>query len=155
MLALDGSFDATPFSFLVNVGNSDQVFATPEGVVNLGVPVSGTISNLLFNLGLGPDGAELRIDPTTTNTYTQSVTSLGGGLYSSSLTLGFTLDLSLNDGVNWVANDPILTLENFNPAEYPNLAPLLGVPEPATLALFGAGLLGLGFIYRRRAVKRA
>ena len=29
------------------------------------------------------------------------------------------------------------------------------VPEPAALALFGAGLLGLGFMYRRRAVKPA
>jgi hypothetical protein len=30
-----------------------------------------------------------------------------------------------------------------------------GVPEPFTLSLFGAGLLGMGFIYRRRTVKRA
>jgi hypothetical protein len=30
-----------------------------------------------------------------------------------------------------------------------------GVPEPITLSLFCAGLLGMGFIYRRRAIKRA
>ena len=32
---------------------------------------------------------------------------------------------------------------------------LTAVPEPISLSMFGAGLLGLGFIYRRRTVKRA
>lgn len=33
-------------------------------------------------------------------------------------------------------------------------SPVTGVPEPISLSLFGAGLLGLGLIYRRRAVRR-
>jgi hypothetical protein len=35
------------------------------------------------------------------------------------------------------------------------VAPGTPVPETGTLFLFGAGLLGMGFMYRRRAVKRA
>jgi hypothetical protein len=34
-------------------------------------------------------------------------------------------------------------------------SPVTGVPEPISLSLFGAGLLGLGFLYRRQTVKRA
>ena len=34
-------------------------------------------------------------------------------------------------------------------------APVSQAPEPATFALFGAGLLGLGFLYRLRTVKRS
>jgi len=152
--ALDGTFNATPFSFLVAATINDQIIANPSLGNVVGTSQSGTISNLLLNLSSYIPDAELRIDPNTTNTYTQLVTSLGGGLYDSSLTLNFTLDLSLDNGSTWVAEDPMLTSEAFNPAEYPNLAPLLGVPEPDTLALFGAGLLGWGFL-RRRAVKIA
>jgi hypothetical protein len=53
-----------------------------------------------------------------------------------------------------IAFDPSdIGLQNFALLQSPNLpAP---VPEPATLALFGAGLLGMGFMYRRRNIKRA
>jgi len=52
------------------------------------------------------------------------------------------------DAANWVSGgdnlDVILRVGNQDL--------IIQVPEPATLALFGAGLLGLGFVSRRRAL---
>jgi hypothetical protein len=62
-----------------------------------------------------------------------------------------TLDLTLDGGITWIAEDPILTAEQFDPADYPNLAPLLDVPEPASLSLFCSALGGFIFLRRRKS----
>jgi len=42
----------------------------------------------------------------------------------------------------------LTNVQDFNPA---GLGPQNGVPEPATLALLGIGLAGIGFSRRKRA----
>jgi len=156
----DGTIGATPFSAEPLTLKEIMSTEAPLASQALGVSMSGPFTGLKVDLGGGtllshPGIEEVEADPYASSTYTQLVTSLGGGLYDSSLTLDFTFATTLNGGGTWITEDPTLTLENFNPANYPNLAPLLGVPEPATLALFGAGLLGLGFNRRRRIIKPA
>jgi len=162
---LDGTIGSTPFSVMPLTLKEIMASLTspndyPLASQGLGITMTDPFTGLKVDLGGGtlldhPGIEEVEADPLTSSTYTQLVTSLGGGLYDSTLNLNFTFAMTLDGETDWVTADPTLSLENFNPANFPNLAPLLGVPEPATLALFGAGLLGMGFMHRRRAVKRA
>jgi len=56
----------------------------------------------------------------------------------------FTVDASNNDMTYWGSNRAILTITT-------DYVPEGQVPEPGTLALFGLGLAGLGYMRRRRA----
>jgi hypothetical protein len=153
-LFIDGTIGTTPASSLSGVRFLDWEPTVPlaDQVLGVTTPISGVPFTLVDDPS---SGFELGIDSAPAPSATQLVTSLGGGLYDSTGAFDMTLELTLNGGTTWVTEDPTFTLENFNAANYPNLGPLLGVPEPATLAVFGAGLLGLGFMYRRRVERRA
>lgn len=86
-------------------------------------------------------------------THTVSIVDdLGNTLFSYSLhngdTQNFALDVTLAAG-GWL--DFISSSDGGSSYAGTNLQAIVGVPEPGTLALLPAGLLGLGFVRRRFA----
>jgi hypothetical protein len=139
-----GTNDGAGFNALATAFGTKPV-GPPLASQGFGVPITFTLTSGLIDVA---PNVQLRFDPTTLNTFTQTVTALGQGLYQSLLTAEFTLDMTLDGGIHWTPNDPTLTLEPFVPSEHPGLAPLLAsVPEPGSFALLG---LGIAALYRSR-----
>jgi hypothetical protein len=99
----------------------------------------------------------------TANSY-QSVNLAAGGLWASQLNSNFfTLDangqplepaadirtdsnFTQNGASAWNGTGDIIGLRSNDPVRADVLQP---VPEPATLSLFGLGMLGVGYLHRR------
>jgi hypothetical protein len=135
------------------VSGVDQgpIFGTAAVTVNLVVASdSGGVETLNTQMtGLNiqfSNGALGRIDPTTPSTGQTTITNLGNGNFQISSFFDIFTDLSLDGGTTWITgNGPgpggstVMTLQ-------------AATPEPATLALFGTGLLILGVRNRRAKI---
>jgi len=79
--------------------------------------------------------------------------SQGGGFEVN--ILGVTFDLSGAQLFTGTDSSPVMSTGNFSLDNgwFKLSASAVATPEPATLLLFGSGLLGFGFFARRRAAK--
>jgi hypothetical protein len=138
----------------------------PTGIDNL--VVDGTTYDVMFSLttlNTFSQGSTLSMDAETalaSALNSLSVTELGN---TNSITYLLDVDNSLamfdaaeycqeSCPTSWTYDSSGSAAFGVAGPHYTEAADFTAVPEPATLAVFGAGLLGLGFIYRRRSVNR-
>jgi hypothetical protein len=76
--------------------------------------------------------------------------SPGTSYYSTNRTQGFDFGTNI-DGFTWSGNTITFKNETFLASDDLRIITAAAVPETATLALFGLGLAGVGFIRPRRA----
>lgn len=142
-----------------NHNTSGCTAATPGDIANLGSQ-SGELNFILKNITTGktydlnsPDSdgnyhAKISTDYSQfgVGPLTPSLEATLAGLDNVTF-IGFE-DLQANNGSDWDYNDLIFAFSNTSPNQNP------GVPEPLTLSLAGAGLLGV-FGLRRLRKKKA
>jgi hypothetical protein len=131
LFASDTDFTGVGSTFLMNNGNC-------SGSCVIDTRAWGGATNTAFNIG-GSFG------PLLINLADQAVTDAGYGVSGSGPTVGVAVNpYSLTLGVNVVRTSGGVTSGDAH----------LSVPEPATMALFGLGLMGFGAASRRRRQKK-
>jgi hypothetical protein len=116
--------------------NQDVQFATVDLLTGGANPLSTASADVLKNFYAGADAGNI---PNPYTHYSFDITSLvsGGGTFQVRFGVGSTFG-ELNQGI-----DNVSVLET------------VAVPEPSSLALFGAAGLGLGVWRRRRGAAAA
>jgi hypothetical protein len=151
----DDTFTSTQITFaaVANLGGTSGSFATDFGavppvvdnVVAMIATLTATTAGTLFTISNVPghtgNVGSLDITPPTTFNFTDgaipNLTASGTG----------TLHLT---GFNDTAGIWTLTTQGNSPPEVTFSATAIATPEPTSLALIGAGLLGLGFVVSRK-----
>ena len=154
--------DAAPFMrVLIQQGFAIPTSATANLSAVISITKAGT-TGTVFNwapdgvLGTGITGGTETADPGSLNTNIQLADVAGTLLYDPFGCGGPSGGGKPACGQHYAADTLLLTAGtytlNLNVVESVNVLKNVNVPEPATLALMGLGLLGLGFIGRRKMI---
>lgn len=144
-----GSFN-DPFAFLLdgtNIAIVPGTVATPVTVDNVSCgdpfapPSGGTNCSLYNNNDLDDGGPFFDVEyDGFTDVFTASATGLASGTHHIKLAIADALDTSLDSAVFIKAGS------------FSDTNPDAGVPEPASFALIGLGLAGLGFARKKKQI---
>jgi hypothetical protein len=139
------------FSIDTPSGGPDDTLAVMWNPHDIGInPAAGVWSDIVVNR----DTTLFHVEGDTTglvNPTLETLDSLSASLYSPGVFWGdFAVDF-VRIGLGSAGDDQLLY--SYHVDDVSITAADVGVPEPATLALFGAGIAGVGALRRRRKAK--